>query len=222
MKRMVLFLSVVLVAGCATVPFKPIEPVPMEGLQPETVRRRFAGQLPREFEIMNSVVFSFHFMKFSGMGPLRWNMKKDSFAVAGMNLAGVKLFEVRSTAGSIEAGYIFPGFSKYGDLPRAIYDHVRILYFDRVPADTAVVTRKKNSMVFRQPWDAGFLEYVFAGKDGLLAEKHYSVNGRRRWSVFYYEYAHTQGRVLPGGIILRNHQYGYSLVMRLKEVVSVE
>jgi hypothetical protein len=35
-----------------------------------------------------------------------------------------------------------------------------------------------------------------------------------------YEYQYDKGRLYPGGIVLENFKYGYSLIARLKEICA--
>ena len=56
--------------------------------------------------------------------------------------------------------------------------------------------------------------------DGVLVEKRYYENGRKIWTVSYYEYRRENGKLYPDGIILEHHEYGYRLVVRLREIRS--
>jgi len=222
MNRILIILCLTAICGCAGVPFKPVERVSMEGLQPGMVLERFAGQLPQRFTVLNSTVFAYRTLKFSCIGPLQADTAGQAFTVVGMNHVGVKLFELRLSAGAVEARYVFPELTKHGDFARAVCDDIQKIYFDRVPAADASVVRERDKIIFRRSSNGGSLEHVFAGRDNLLVEKHYSVNGRRLWSVFYYEYRRQQGKVFPGGIVLRNYRYGYYLAVRLKEIAESE
>ncbi|MFA4830297.1 MAG: hypothetical protein WC594_13885, partial [Thermodesulfovibrionales bacterium] len=61
-------------------------------------------------------------------------------------------------------------------------------------------------------------EYVFAGADGNMVEKNYYEDNTLIWRVSFYEYRQKDGKIYPGGIILNNYKYGYSLTVRLKEI----
>ena len=61
---------------------------------------------------------------------------------------------------------------------------------------------------------------MFAGSEGLLVQKCYYESGRKVWSASYYEYRRKHGKLYPDGIILEHHDYGYRLVVRLKEIRS--
>jgi len=64
------------------------------------------------------------------------------------------------------------------------------------------------------------LEYVFAGVQQNLIEKRYYHDDQLLWTVSYYEYQRKEGKLYPGGIVLKHHQYHYQLIVRLKEIRS--
>jgi hypothetical protein len=94
------------------------------------------------------------------------------------------------------------------------------MYFDRLPGSDATVSQERYRIVFRQQAGDGEVEFVFAGIEGALVEKHYCERGRKIWSVAYYEYRRENGKLYPNGIILNHHQYGYRLLVRLREIRS--
>lgn len=221
-KCIVLTLIILSSAGCATIPFQKINYVPLEGISPQMVRAKFAEKLPQRFELMNSTVFAYRHMKFSCLGPTRVDAKNQSFTVVGLNHVGVKLFEMSFNNELIDSKYVFPELTKHGDFAKAVCEDIKRIYLDRVPPVESNVIMEKYKLIFCAPEKNGFLEFVFAGKDNLLIEKHYYMNGRKLWSVFYYEYIFKNGKLFPAGVVLRHYGYNYYLVVRLKEIRSVE
>jgi hypothetical protein len=131
---------------------------------------------------------------------------------------GIKLFELSGDKDSVRTNFVLKELMRMGDLPRIVGEDIRRIYFDNIPSEKATVQKDKRRVIFSEPSGAGIIRYVFAGRDLGLIEKKYYEKKRLLWSVFYYEYRQDHGKFYPGGIILRNHRFGYNLVVRLKEV----
>jgi hypothetical protein len=206
--------------GCRGVPFREEALVPLVGVDPETVRERFALALPTAFRIVNTVTFEFRGHSLAVIGYTQVDTSKRTFTVIGLHpAAGFKLFEVSGDSQSAEASYAVAALAEQGDLARAIGDDTRRMYFDRLPSPDAAVSREKYRILFRQPEGDGELEFVFAGSEGALVEKRYYENGGMVWSVSYYEYRSENGKLFPGGIVFDHHEYRYRLLVRLREIL---
>jgi hypothetical protein len=203
------------------VPFREVALVPLEGVDPQSVLERFARELPDAFQVVNSVTFQFKGEAFAAIGYTDIDAVARTFTVVGLHPAGaVKLFEVSGDSENVESGFALEEFAVRGDLARAVGDDTRRMYFDRLPSPDASIRRERYRILFKQSAGDGEIEYVFAGKDGLLVEKRYYESGSKIWSASYYEYRREKGKLYPEGIILDHHGYGYRLVVRLREIRS--
>jgi hypothetical protein len=209
--------SLALVSGCARAPFPETPLAPLRVGDPAGVVERFRERMPERFQLLDSVVFDYNWMTFSGLGASEIDRARGSFKVACMNPMGVKLFELSGDRGGTVAGYSIAAFNKYGDLAAAVGGDIRRIYFDLVPSSGAVVWKRKRELVFRQWAGRGLLEYVFAGAEGDLVEKNYYENNGLAWRVSYYEYVDQGGKRLPRGIVLVHYDYGYRLTVRRRE-----
>jgi hypothetical protein len=207
--------------GCGGVPFRETDLAPVESLDPETVRENFALALPASFRIVNTVTFEFKGRAFAAIGYTQVDTASETFTVVGLHpAAGVKLFEVSGDSRDATASFALEAFAVQGDIARAIGDDTRRMYFDRLPAAGARVSKERRRILFRQQTGDGEIEFVFAGHAGVLIEKGYYERGSKVWSVRYYEYRRDNGKLYPGGIILDHHEYGYRLLVRLREIRS--
>ncbi|TRZ93711.1 hypothetical protein D4R78_07955 [bacterium] len=222
MRKIITILFTLFLCGCSSIPFKRIEYVSLEGIEPQVVRLQFSQRIPQSFEVVNSTVFAYRHLKLSCLGPTHVDTLKQNFSVVGLNYVGMKLFELSFKNGTVDSKYIFPELAKRGDFAQAVCEDIKKIYFDRIPASESSVIQKRHKIIFRQAQSGGFLEYVFAGRDNLLIEKNSYANGRKLWSVFYYEYVVNEKKVFPVGIILRHYPYNYQLVVRLKEIRESE
>ncbi|MFA5087652.1 MAG: hypothetical protein WC552_01305 [Candidatus Omnitrophota bacterium] len=221
-KKAGIIFFVLFLCGCSSVPFKRVSYVPLADRDPAKLREDFARKWPQRFEVTNSSVFGYRWMKFSSFGPLRVDTLKKSFTVAGLNPLGVKLFELDFANGTVDARYVFPELAKHGDFAKASGEDIKNIYLDCLPPPDSKVIVGQYRIVFRAPVPDGFLDYVFAGEDNLLIEKHFYKNNHKLWSVFYYEYVFRGGKVIPAEIIFRHHAHHYILTVKLKEIIKIE
>ena len=207
--------------GCSTVPFSEIDLASVENADPQAVREQFSLELPERFRIVNTVTFQFGGKASSAIGYTEVDTSTKTFTVVGLHPAGgFKLFELSGDSENVECTFALEEFTRRGDFARAVGEDTRRMYFDRIPARDAKISKGKNRIFFRQPAADGEMEYVFAGTDGVLVEKHYYENGSKVWSASYYEYLRKNDKLYPAGIILKHHEYRYRLVVRLKEIWS--
>jgi hypothetical protein len=214
-------LGVFCLAACTTVPFQEVDLVSVEGLNPEEVRGSFAGALPVKFRMVNTVTFEFKRRAFAAIGYADVDTSAKTFTVIGFHPAGaIKLFELSGDSEDVDCRFALEELTRWDDFARAVADDTKGIYFDRIPAPDAKTWKGKYRIHFRQQAPDGEIEYVFAGADGVLVEKRYYENGSRIWSASYYEYRRQDGKLYPGGIIFKHHEYGYQLTVRLKEIRS--
>jgi hypothetical protein len=206
--------------GCSRLPFQSVSYVPVKGIKPEAVRERFSQLIPDKFQLVNTIVFSYGHSTFSAIGYTDIDSQKEVFTVAGLNPMGVKLFELFGDNQGVQCRFALEEFTRHGNFAKAVADDIRRIYFDRIPDPEAKIREEKYKVIFRQPYAEGTLEYVFAGADNLLIEKHYYQGNRCLWTVSYYEYQQKNGKIHPTGIIYNHHQHHYRLVIRLKEIRS--
>jgi len=220
LRRLALLGAAVLGAlGCSSVPFRETDLVSLEAVDPEAMREKFALALPEAFQIVNSVTFEFRGRAFAAIGYTQVDTTRGTFTVIGLHpAAGVKLFEISGDSHDADSSFALEAFASQGDIAGAIGDDTRRMYFGRLPAAGASVSKECERILFRQRAGDGEIEFVFAGSDGVLVRKRYYENGSKIWSVSYYEYRVEDGKLYPDGIILDHHEYGYRLVVRLREI----
>jgi len=209
------------IAACRTVPFDEVELVAIGEANPETVREEFAGALPERFLIVNSVTFEFKGRAFSAIGYTDVDASQETFTVVGLHPAGgLKLFELSGDSEDAKCTFALEEFTRWGDFSLVVAEDTRRMYLDRIPGPDAKISTEKYRIFFRQQMEAGHIEYVFAGADGVLVEKRYYEGGSRIWSVSYYDYRRENEKLYPAGIILEDHRRHYRLVVRLREIRS--
>jgi hypothetical protein len=209
------------ILGCRAAPFAEPDLVSVDELDPQAVRDQFSLELPVKFRVVNTVTFQFRGRSFTALGYTEVDTSTETFTVVGLHPAGgFKLFELSGDAEDVECTFALEELSRRGEFAQAVGNDTRRMYFDRIPAPDARISKGKHRIFFRQHTADGEMEYVFAGVRGVLVEKRYYENGRKVWSASYYEYLRKNGRLYPSGIILKHHEYGYQLVVRLKEIWS--
>jgi hypothetical protein len=205
-------------AGCRSIPFKNIDYVALDNVNCENLPQEFKAILAQKLEVINSIVFEYKWQSFSALGLTQLDLENNTFAVSCMNPVGIKLFELTGNRDQVKATYVLKELLQRGDLPRAVGEDIRRIYFDLLPAPKAKFEKEKYRVIFSQPSKAGLMQYVFAGSQHWLIEKHYFEKNRKLWSVFYYNYLLHKGKLYPAELILKHYCFGYNLIIRLKEV----
>ena len=218
LKLIVLLFILLASPGCNSIPFKNIDYVALDDVNPDTLRAEFKASLAQKLEVINSIVFEYKWQSFAALGYTQLDLENNTFQVSCMNPVGIKLFELTGSRDEIKPVFVLKELLQRGDLPRAVGEDIRRIYFDLTPSEQASVKKEKYRIIFSQPSGQGQLKYVFAGTSHWLIEKHYYEKNRNLWSVFYYDYLINQGRVYPSALILKHHRFGYNLTIRLKEV----
>ena len=174
--------------GCSSIPFKNIDYVALDNINPDNLRLEFKTLLAQKLEVINSIVFEYKWHSFSALGYTQLDLVNNTFQVSCMNPVGIKLFELTGDRNTINPNFVLKELLQRGDLPQAVGEDIRRIYFDMLPSGQAII------------------------------EKHYYEKNRKIWSVFYYDYLMNNGRLYPAGLILKHHRFGYNLIIRLKEV----
>lgn len=217
-KLLILLIIFVTLSGCRSIPFRRIDYVALNNLNPDILRQEFASSLAQKLEVINSIVFQYKWQSFSALGYTKLDLENNTFQVSCMNPVGIKLFELTGNLGQIKSTFVLKELLQRGDLPNAVGEDIRRIYFNLLPSAQAKIKKEKYRIIFTQPSGRGEVKYVFAGPEHWLIEKHYFEKNHKLWSVFYYNYLMHQGKLYPAELILKHHRFGYNLVIRLKEV----
>lgn len=217
-KQLVSGFFIAFIAGCSSIPFQETARVSLESSDPGALLERFRNNSPESFRLLTTVVFQYNLDKLSGIGYMDINTREKAFTVACINAMGVKLFELSGNKDGTVSHFTLEELNKKGDFAAVIGEDIKRIYFDSAPSSGAKINRKKFKIIFDQPYGPGIMEYVFAGAGGNMVEKNYYEDNTLIWRVSFYEYRQKDGKIYPGGIILNNYKYGYSLTVRLKEI----
>lgn len=213
-------IALLIIAGCSSIPFEETSYVPLDSEDPAAVIERYRNNIPEHIQLMHAVVFEYNGKKLSCLGFIEVDTGKKTYAVACLSPIGMKLFELTGDSKGVENSFVPGEFMRKEALVDMIGEDIKRIYFDLVPSSAARTKRKKHELVFRHKSGEGTIEHVFAGEGGYLIKKSYYVDNRLKWKVSYYEYKREDSGVYPGGIILNNYLYGYSVTLRLKGILN--
>lgn len=216
--RLVIFIIMAGLSGCASIPFEAVSYMPVLDIDPVSVRNDFAHSMPQQFEILSSVVFRYKWHSFASLGYTSADVPEETFDLTGLNQMGITLFNVSGVKGEINSRFAIDEFTKQGDFKKVVADVVTNVYFQNVPSADAQWKKTKHEIIFTQPEENGFLEYVFAGTNNRLIEKRYKEHNRTVWAIRYYEYTEYKNAVYPYGIVFKHHRYGYTITLSVKEI----
>jgi hypothetical protein len=211
-------IAMMLLCGCATVPFKVEPPIVMTAASAEEVRSQFACTQDPNYEALQSVVFQMFGRKMTGLGYFSVDTDTSAFALSCMTPMGMKLFDIQGQGDAVEADFALPQFGKKENLARAVGLDLKRTYFDSIPPAGSEIRREKDRLVFIERQADGRTEYDFGGPKQFLLEKRFYEGRKMICRVRYYEYEPQDGFFYPHGIFLENRKYHYQLILRLKSV----
>jgi len=208
------------ICGCATFPFETPEAANMTEVSPNDLLDRFEERLPRRFTLLNSLVFHFGFSeRVSALGYISIDRDKHLFHVVCMSPMGVKLFEVSGDNRNILKHFAIGPFGKNPYFFRSVAEDIRRVYFDLVPPPDASIFKGSERVYFyAETAEGDETVYRYGSPEHVLLDKTSSRNQEGLWRVSYFEYRETPEGYLPGGTVLENWQYGYRIVIRLKDI----
>ena len=214
-----LFIFLLFLSGCATVPFEVEPKADFQWLEPAAVVEEFGGTVGQNFELLESVVFKFFGKEITGLGALAVDPSAPSYALTCMTPTGITVFDVRGVGDVVEALFVPPQMEKYRDhFSEAVGRDLRRIYLGWTPPAEADVKQKKHKMVFTEKRAEETVKYTFSGPQKVLTEKRFSKGWKTRCTVRYFEYEEFDGKLYPTGIILHNKQFHYRMILRVKEV----
>lgn len=219
----IMLLGMLTTMGCATVPFEAHERVSMKGKDPSGVVKAYSDALPERLNLLSSIMFRYNFIsKMTVLGTIEADMASREFSVVGISPLGVKIFEVEAGREGIKNKYVIPPMAEKGDLATTVARDIERIYYDLIPSAHAEVRVKRNCIEFEEPHGEGRMVYVFAGPEANLVMKKYFDHGMLRWKVGYYEYRKKGGRLYPGGVVLTDRKWGYTLTARIRKIYDGE
>lgn len=219
MRQLMAWLSVVaLLAGCAAIPFQEAQDVSMESADSNVVAQGFKERSPERFQLLNTIVFDYGWNRIMALGYSDIDVRENKFKVICINPVGIKLFELSGDKDNTVSHFVMPEFAGKSDFTKFVGSDIRRIYFDLTPSLVAVAEKRRYKIVFKERSGQGVMQYVFAGAGYNMIEKSYYEEGEPVWRASYYEYREHQGKSYPGGIVLKNMKYGYTLTIKLKEI----
>ncbi|MCX5701013.1 MAG: DUF3261 domain-containing protein [Candidatus Omnitrophica bacterium] len=217
-KFIVLLLFIFFICGCARLPATRIKYMPLDSIDPLNYTLEFTQRIPERMEVVNSIVFQYKWRSFTALGLTYLNIKEKTFVVSCMSPVGVKLFELIGDKDSVKANFVLKELLQRGDLPKAVGEDIRRIYFDNKPLQDSFIKKDRYRIIYTENKDTGVTKYIFAGIPSRLIEKRYYEAGRNIWSVYYYDYRLVQGKLYPAYCLLKNYKFGYKLFTRIKEI----
>jgi hypothetical protein len=188
-------------------------------LESAVVVEEFDAMVGQQFELLQSVVFSFFGKGFTGLGYLSVDPQSEKYALTCMTPSGITLFSIEGAGDEVKAQFSVPGFEKHGDqIARSLARDLRRIYLDWTPPADASIKQKKTKLIFKSKSDGETIQHTYSGTRHLLTEKRFSKGWKTRCVVRYYDYETINGKLFPKGIILHNKRFHYRMTLRLKEV----
>jgi hypothetical protein len=211
-------LSAALLGGCAARSGSP-------ALTPEAAREigeSYRASAPVRMQAVQSVVMSWRHRPLTALGWLRYDREPCSFALVGLSPTGATLFSLSEAGGEAAGSFAAPPGGDPKAWIAAMADDVRRIYCDGIPRpDDEVRAVSGAAALVRRLSDGGELRLRLA-QAPLRCEAEWRRGGRRIGTTLYEDYEEHGALRVPRRIVHRNLVYGYELVIRTKEIQSLE
>ena len=222
MRRLARYLPgalLLLLAGCATVPFQPVELTPTA---PRSAAELSAGLWSRggaKLMLRHTALFEFQGMRVPVEAMLQLDPAAGEARLVGMNDMGVKLYDITVLPDASRANFIMPDLARYPGFAEAVAVSVRRIFLapEPKPGDRLRVTPK--SYLLTREEGGATVNFTLGGPEAQLLEKS-SRGAAGAWRGRYYQYQRRDGRLFPGGIVLDDDRAGYRLTLWIESVES--
>ncbi len=211
------FLFLLFLCGCQTIGQKNCE-INLDLEDSSKFVQEFAGQLASRFKLVNSVVFKYNFLSIAGIGYMDVDIENDSFNLSCMTPLGFKLFDVAAQKDNFESKVSLPEFSKKLDMGKLIARDIKRVYFDIVPDEKLRCYKTKKNTVFLKIVENGRYVYKFSNKNNLLSQKDFYEKEKLRWRVYYNSFEKVNEKNVPGEVVFKSYQFGYSFKLKVKQI----
>ncbi len=232
MKFFLIFFSILVVAGCATMNAPEHNFIALNNINEMTAYKeinQYNNLVLQKANIINSTIFTFRGRTMSAFGITKLDTKKKNFSVAGFNPMGITLFKMKIENDRVVSSYVIPQFGAQ-NLDRAvdmITKDIGHIYFNRkIALQNKSLEFSEYNITINKQIDKKKYKYIFGGKPLKLITKLMYEHKKKIWSVDYYDYKMvdrgTDGREIPYKIFLKNYKYGYVLEINTKEIKAAK
>ena len=211
-----------ILTGCATVPFAPTE---LTALPPRSAAQLSDGLWSSgtgSLLIRQSALFELKGMRVPMVGVMKLDLAAKSARLVGMNDMGVKLYDISIDAAKSQAHFVIPELAKYPGFAEAVAVSVRRIFLAPLPSPSDKLQGSATSYrLSRGDGAGGTLLFSFGGARAQLLEKS-CRGGAESWRVRYYQYQQGQERLFPGGIVLDDDRAKYRLTLWIESVEKTD
>jgi len=222
MKIIFFIIFVFIFLGCAgnniRPGYEPITLVPVKIIEKENLISNVENRFATDFDLLNSIIFSFHGHEMAAIGYTEVDRKIKKFSVAALSPVGLKLFEMSFSDGKLDTHYVIEQLLKHGDAAKAIGNDIARIYFNIVPKNESEFIINEKSYELKEKVENGFIKYVYGGTEPVLIKKGFYVKNKLQWEVNYFNYEKINNKTLPFGIIFNNKLYKYKLYVLTKQI----
>lgn len=211
------FLFLLFLCGCQSMGGKSCR-VNLDIIDSTKFIEEFSQKLPNRFKLVNSVVFKYNFLSIAGIGYTDIDIANESFNLSCMTPLGFKLFDVSALKDNLDSKVYLPEFGKKLDMGKLIGRDIKRVYFDIVPDQTLRAYKTKKNIVFLKVVENGRYVYKFSNKNKLLSQKDYYEKEKLRWRVSYNSFEKIDEKIVPGEVVFKSYQFGYSFKLKVKQI----
>lgn len=223
MRRLIGYLPgalLLLLAGCATVPFQPVELTPTAQRSAAELSAGLWSRGGSKLLLRNSALFEFQGMRVPVEAMLMLDPAAGEARLVGMTEMGVKLYDISILPDKSRANFVMPELARYPGFADVVAVSARRIFLDPEPKPADRLRVTPTSYLLTRDEGGATVEFTLGGADAQLLQKSFRGNGDS-WRVRYYQYERRDGRLFPGGIVLDDDRAGYRLTLWIESVEPV-
>ncbi len=232
MKFMIIFFSLLFMAGCTTMNAPEHKFTALSTINEITAHQQinqYNNLVLQKANIINSTIFTFRGRTLSAFGITKIDTQKKNFSVAGFNPMGITLFQIQIENDRVISSHVIPQFGAQ-NLDKAadmIIKDIAHIYFNRkIDLQNKSLEFNEYNITINRQVDKKKYKYIFGGTPLKLTTKVMYENKRKIWSVDYYDYktvgSSIDGKEIPFKIFFKNYKYGYVLEINTKEIKAAK
>ncbi len=222
MRKIAVFLLILLLTGCGGVPFAVTEPAPVPAeVTPEQLAASVWTQQSGIFLVRQTVLFEFRGARVPMSGMLRLDASRGRARLVAMNDLGVKLFDLEVSETTQQQHYLLSDLSRIPHFAEAVATSVRRVFLAPRPDGSERLTRSPRLAELRRPFGSGDVCFTFGGGDTRLLMT-VVADGEESWRIRYFEYQKKSAIDYPRGVVLEDRMAGYRLTLWQEEVKRID
>jgi hypothetical protein len=214
MRALCVLLTLLLSSCAAGIPFEPTVPIATSAqVGVEQLVSTSWPESSRRYRIRQTVLFELRGAKVPMTGLMNLDTTRGSVRLVAVNDLGVKFFDLELDRKTQRLHYLLPELERFPGFDGVVAKAVRRIFLAPRPDGDESLQRSDNRYLLSDGTTS--FEFGGAGPQLLAIERR---SDDESWRLDFYEFRGRDGRMNPGGVILKDRKADYRLTIWFDEV----